>query len=161
MRYIGNPKCVYNALHPTVRCSVNPEGPCTGCLHFKPKTIPDRFARYVKEMRLNRFYWYVLPKGAYRGLTGYISAMAEIALLSLIVIGFLISHGTSVFPAGQIHAIARAAAGMVFLSHLGLFIYSLTRHQLAKNSSLIPVVVALEKGGYAWLALNSIKSFIR
>ena len=34
---IGNPNCYYNALTPSLRCAVLPEGPCSSCSHFKTR----------------------------------------------------------------------------------------------------------------------------
>jgi hypothetical protein len=32
--YIGDPRCKYNALNPSLRCSINPCGPCKRCPSF-------------------------------------------------------------------------------------------------------------------------------
>jgi hypothetical protein len=33
---IGNASCRYNAHSPLLRCAVNPQGPCEGCLDYSP-----------------------------------------------------------------------------------------------------------------------------
>ena len=40
-RAIGNTDCLYNAESQYLRCAVNPDGPCEGCVKFKPKSTPD------------------------------------------------------------------------------------------------------------------------
>jgi hypothetical protein len=37
---IGDPSCRYNALTPLLRCSVKPDGPCAGCLHYVRRESP-------------------------------------------------------------------------------------------------------------------------
>lgn len=34
---IGDPHCHFNARSPLLRCAVLPEGPCSGCHHFRPR----------------------------------------------------------------------------------------------------------------------------
>lgn len=33
--FIGDTSCVNNAHSPYIRCAVNPEGPCTECVHYE------------------------------------------------------------------------------------------------------------------------------
>nr|WP_277882705.1 DUF6464 family protein [Oscillatoria sp. FACHB-1406] len=42
--FIGDLSCRYNARSPYVRCAVNPDGPCEGCIHYQQKyrTAGDR-----------------------------------------------------------------------------------------------------------------------
>lgn len=35
--FIGDLSCRYNARSPYVRCAVNPDGPCEGCLDYQQK----------------------------------------------------------------------------------------------------------------------------
>ena len=35
LHVIGNANCLFNARSEIMRCAVNPEGPCEGCLYFK------------------------------------------------------------------------------------------------------------------------------
>jgi hypothetical protein len=32
---IGDPSCLFNARSARLRCAVNPNGPCEGCLHYQ------------------------------------------------------------------------------------------------------------------------------
>ncbi len=34
---VGNPNCIFNALHPIIRCAVVPSGPCSSCSEFKSR----------------------------------------------------------------------------------------------------------------------------
>ena len=33
--FIGDTSCVNNAHSPYIRCAVNPDGPCDGCIHYQ------------------------------------------------------------------------------------------------------------------------------
>ena len=45
---IGNTNCRFNALSSTIRCVVNPDGPCDGCISFEPVRSGDRRERLKK-----------------------------------------------------------------------------------------------------------------
>lgn len=45
MKYIGNPSCRNNAMHPALRCAINPQGPCKGCPDFVGVTFGERWRR--------------------------------------------------------------------------------------------------------------------
>ena len=51
MTHIGNPSCTYNALHPTLRCIINPSGPCDGCPDFSKASVGDRISRRLQPLR--------------------------------------------------------------------------------------------------------------
>jgi hypothetical protein len=48
MNHIGNPDCKNNAMHPTLRCGINPDGPCDGCPDFRKATVGDRISRKLQ-----------------------------------------------------------------------------------------------------------------
>jgi Family of unknown function (DUF6464) len=48
MNHIGNPNCTYNAMHPTLRCGINPDGPCEGCPDFSKASVGDRISRRLQ-----------------------------------------------------------------------------------------------------------------
>lgn len=33
--YIGDTSCKFNARSPHLRCAINPDGPCDGCVHYQ------------------------------------------------------------------------------------------------------------------------------
>ncbi|MBE9047771.1 hypothetical protein IQ255_25810 [Pleurocapsales cyanobacterium LEGE 10410] len=33
--FIGDTTCINNARSPYIRCAINPEGPCDGCVHYQ------------------------------------------------------------------------------------------------------------------------------
>lgn len=35
--FIGDTNCINNAQSPYIRCAINPEGPCDGCVHFEKR----------------------------------------------------------------------------------------------------------------------------
>ncbi len=35
--YIGDISCAFNARSPYIRCAVNPDGPCEGCIHYQKR----------------------------------------------------------------------------------------------------------------------------
>ena len=35
--FIGDTTCINNARSPYIRCAINPEGPCDGCIHYEKK----------------------------------------------------------------------------------------------------------------------------
>jgi Family of unknown function (DUF6464) len=37
--YLGDPSCAYNARSKSLRCAVNPSGPCSGCSHYAGKNL--------------------------------------------------------------------------------------------------------------------------
>jgi Family of unknown function (DUF6464) len=39
---IGNTDCRFNALSSKIRCGVNPDGPCEGCISFEPLTSDEK-----------------------------------------------------------------------------------------------------------------------
>ncbi len=51
MNHIGNPDCKNNAMHPTLRCAINPSGPCDGCPDFRKTTVGDRISRRLQHFR--------------------------------------------------------------------------------------------------------------
>lgn len=127
MRYIGNPKCVYNAMHPTLRCNVNPDGPCNGCAHFQSKSVSARIERYLKEMRLNSLYWRAIVGAVIRVFSLYAAAMADIGFITFIVLGWLISQGTSVFKAEVMIEIAQGSALLLILTRLAMLVVWILR----------------------------------
>ena len=36
--FIGDTSCINNAHSPYIRCAINPDGPCDGCLHYERGT---------------------------------------------------------------------------------------------------------------------------
>jgi hypothetical protein len=48
MNHIGNPSCTFNAMHPTLRCGINPSGPCDRCPDFRKATVGDRISRKLQ-----------------------------------------------------------------------------------------------------------------
>jgi Family of unknown function (DUF6464) len=51
MNHIGNPDCKNNAMHPNLRCALNPDGPCTGCPDFSKASVGDRISRRLQLLR--------------------------------------------------------------------------------------------------------------
>lgn len=51
MNHIGNTDCTYNAMHPTLRCTINPSGPCDGCPDFRKASVSDRISRRLQLIR--------------------------------------------------------------------------------------------------------------
>jgi Family of unknown function (DUF6464) len=52
MTHIGDHNCTYNAMHPTLRCGINPSGPCDGCPDFSKASVGDRISRKLQLLRL-------------------------------------------------------------------------------------------------------------
>jgi hypothetical protein len=51
MNHIGNASCKNNAHSPTLRCAINPDGPCDGCPDFSKATLSDRISRKLPLFR--------------------------------------------------------------------------------------------------------------
>jgi hypothetical protein len=92
MGFIGDSTCKYNALSSTIRCAINPCGPCQGCPEYTRASLGDRLKHRLwildkRNVSSTKNIAFQILKGALGGI--FVGAPLGLLLGSTIVIPVL------------------------------------------------------------------------